>query len=138
MLMNVLPQWFGLPSSSSGEEGFRFQVIPFAALGLHVPLWMVNLWWLVALGLSVTLLLRPRWTRPLALAAIALELVGAGVFFYVALTNDTASAPAPLDALGRLAVAAIVGNGVLLLACGVGDVWTMIKPEHARTSMKLA
>ena len=137
-LMNVLPQWFGLPSSSAGEEGLRFQVIPFAALGLHVPLGIVNLWWLVALGLSATLLLRPRWTRALALAAIGLELVGAGVFFYVALTSDPASATPPLGTLGRMAVAAIVGNGVFLLACGVGGVCTMMKPGHTRASMKLA
>lgn len=118
-VMNAFPQWVGVLSSTSTAEGLRFHVIPLADLGVHMPLSLLNAWAGLAMVLALAVFVRGRWTRLLRLSTVGVGLGCAGTLLYAASVSHPASASPGLDFIGRMMVALLGANGVVILAwCG--------------------
>jgi hypothetical protein len=138
IVLNLTPQWFGLPSATTDGDVSRFTIMRFSEIGLQVPLGLLSAWWAAAGALAIAALLLGRWTRALTAGVLLLEFAGAALFFYVASTSDPSSAAPQLVLIGRLAVAVLVANGVVLLVSGLHGVWTRLRPHGAHAQPTLA
>ena len=79
VLLNFFPAWFGIFIGS----GKSLMVVPYYALGVYLPVQLLNVWWAGALALNVWLLNLRRWTREARWIELALNAIGAGILFVV-------------------------------------------------------
>jgi hypothetical protein len=83
VLLNYFPRWFGPFFASSvekdGETMFTAGAVPISVLGIHVPVAVFDVWWLVAMALSLAVLRQGRWMAATRRADIALRALGATV-----------------------------------------------------------
>jgi hypothetical protein len=138
-VLNVTPQWFALPGALTADnDASRFAMLQFSEIGLHVPMGWLSVWWAAAAAVAIAALVLGRWTRLLSAGVLLLELAGAALFFYVASTSDPSSAAPQLVVVGRLAVAVLVLNGLVLFVSGAHGVWTRVRPHAAQVQPTLA
>jgi hypothetical protein len=77
---NFFPQWVGIVSLHS-DYGVR--VLTPSQLGVHLPVGMLNLWWLGLLVLYVMLLRAGRWTRGTRWMELGLGIYGAYILWVI-------------------------------------------------------
>jgi hypothetical protein len=87
IFINTLPQWLGFVSVHS-VNGVR--VVTPSELGVHLPVRMLNIWWVLALALNYLLLRQGRWSRRTRWMELGLGIYGAYIL-WVILANALAS-----------------------------------------------
>ena len=99
VVFNFYPNIFGVwtRSDSSG-----FWSVPFSALGLHVPLWLLNFWLAGSIVLRVEVLREGRWTRETRWFHVGLDALGLAVVL----------ATLALSKLGQLDVPLLASAGI--------------------------
>ncbi|MBZ5617175.1 MAG: hypothetical protein LAQ69_00380 [Acidobacteriia bacterium] len=83
VMLNFFPRWFG-PfffswSAGGGDTMMTAGAIPLSALGVHVPVAIYDVWWVLAMALNLAVLRSGRWTVATRWAEIALRLLTAVV-----------------------------------------------------------
>lgn len=78
-LLNFFPQWFGILIFT----GNKMYSIPYFALGISLPVYLLNVWWAGSIALNVWLLIQRRWSRETRWLQLALNIFGAVILFMV-------------------------------------------------------
>ena len=78
-LLNLAPQWFGVFVGSGKSK----VVIPYYALGVYLPVFLMNVWWAGAVALNLWLLNLRRWTREARWIELALGILGGAILVLV-------------------------------------------------------
>lgn len=107
-ILNFYPHWFGITFINNND----IRNIPYWALGLNLPVLLMNVWWGGALALNVWLLKMGRWTREARWCEFGLGLFGLGIVWLIIASSgpaqfDTASwsdAPSRLVEVARRGV----------------------------------
>jgi hypothetical protein len=113
VFFNYLPHWLGIVSLFS-EYGVY--VVTPSELGVHLPVRLLNIWWLLALALNYVLLRQGRWSRLTRLMELGLGLYGAFIG-WVILSKALAAFRhgALLPQIGNRELRTLAGWGVLAL-----------------------
>jgi hypothetical protein len=83
IVLNFFPQFFGVIFFSGDEV----RTLPVLDLGVRIPVLLLNLWWVLALALNMTLLRQGRWNFATRWWEFGLGLFGA-LILYVTLTGS--------------------------------------------------
>lgn len=75
---NLFPQWVGLHVFKAGEQP---QILSLDDLGIHLPMWQLNLWWALALVQNLLLFRVGRWTPATRWLEFGLGLFGAAIIY---------------------------------------------------------
>ncbi len=79
VLLNFYPQWFGILIFTRNE----MHAIPYPALGIYLPVYLLNVWWAGSIALNVWLLIQRHWTRETRWLQLVLNVFGAVILFMV-------------------------------------------------------
>ena len=77
VLFNFYPNMVGVWSNAGAD---RFWVIPLSAVGVHVPLWLLNVWLAGNILLKTEVLRQGIWTRESRWTQVGLAMLGLVVF----------------------------------------------------------
>jgi hypothetical protein len=125
VLFNFYPNMIGVWTNDGLA---RFQVIPLSAVGVHVPLWLLNVWLAGNILLKTEVLRQGTWTRESRWGQVGLSMLGLGVFLgalwsshlgqldadFLASVGLSASDP-QVAALSQASRALVLGAGPLVL-----------------------
>lgn len=78
IVFNFWPEWIGIYTFKPGSQP---QVLSLRDLGIHLPMWQLNLWWLVALIQNLLLFRAGRWTEFTRWTEFGLGLFGAAIIY---------------------------------------------------------
>jgi hypothetical protein len=67
--------------------GDQTRVLRFSEMGLHLPVLLLNIFWVLALGLNMWVLKQGRWTRESRWAEFGLGLFGTAIFYMVLVSS---------------------------------------------------
>ncbi len=95
IILNLFPQWVGVIMVTNGKAA----LMPLSEFGIRLPLLSIDLWLALSVALTLTVLMRRRWTSVTRWGRVALGLFGAFVVFQIAAAS-TLHAPAAVPALG--------------------------------------
>ena len=139
LLFNFYPNLVGVWTNAGVA---RFWVIPLSAVGVHVPLWLFNVWLAGNILLKTEVLRQGTWTRESRWAQVGLAMLGLVVFLaalwsshlgqldtdFLASVGLSASDP-QVAALSQASRALVLAAGplVLLILWGIAkDVWRLL------------
>jgi hypothetical protein len=125
VLFNFYPNMIGVWTNDGLA---RFQVIPLSAVGVHVPLWLLNVWLAGNILLKTEVLRQGIWTRGSRWGQVGLSMLGLVVFLaalwsshlgqldadFLASVGLSASDP-QVAALSQASRALVLGAGPLVL-----------------------
>ncbi len=100
-VLNFYPHWFGITFINNNDV----RSIPYWALGLNLPVLLINVWWGGALALNVWLLKMGRWNRESRWCEFGLGLFGLFIVWMIIASSGAANFDAAgwgADAPGRL------------------------------------
>jgi uncharacterized protein with PQ loop repeat len=140
VLFNFYPNLIGIWTNAGPA---RLQVIPLSAVGIHVPLWLLNAWLAGNILLKTEVLRQGTWTRESRWTQVSLAMLGLIVFLaalwsshlgqldtdFLASVGLSASDPqvAALSQASR-AMALAVGPLVLLILWSIAkDAWRLLR-----------
>lgn len=140
LLFNFYPNLVGVWTSAGLV---RFWAIPLSAVGVHVPLWLLNVWLAGNIVLRTEVLRQGTWTRQTRWAQVALAALGLAVFIaalwsshlgqldpaFLASAGIAASDPrvAALSQASRALTLAAVPLVLLILLGIAKDVWRLLR-----------
>ncbi len=79
VILNFYPQWFGILFFNRNEV----LSIPYPALGIYLPVYLLNVWWAGAICLNLWLLAQRHWSRETRWLQLVLNIFGAILLFLV-------------------------------------------------------
>ena len=140
VLFNFYPNMVGIWTNAGLA---RLQVIPLSAVGIHVPLWLLNVWLAGNILLKTEVLRQGTWTRESRWGQVGLAMLGLVVFLaalgsshlgqldadFLASLGLSASDP-QIVALSQASRALVLAAGplVLLILWGIAkDVWRLLR-----------
>lgn len=85
--VNFFPETLGIWFFTGSQR----HVLRFSEMGLHLPVLLLNIFWALALALSMWLLRLGRWTRETRWAEFGLGLYGAAILYWVLVSSAFAS-----------------------------------------------
>jgi hypothetical protein len=86
ILANFRPDWFGPMLSLGGPH--RFEIIPLSALGIHVPLVLLDVWLITTIVLKTEVLRHGAWTRTTRWVQVGQACLGLAVFVSTLLASQ--------------------------------------------------
>jgi hypothetical protein len=140
VLFNFYPNGIGIWTNS---ELTKFVAIPLSAIGIHVPLWLLNVWLAGNILLKTEVLRQGTWTREFRWTEVGLSMLGLAVFLgamwsshlgqfdagFLASIGLSPSDP-QVAALSQASRALTFATGplVALILWGIGkDVWRLLR-----------
>lgn len=140
VLFNFYPNGIGIWTNAGLT---RFLVVPLSAVGVHVPLWLLNVWLAGNILLKTEVLRQGIWTRESRWGQVGLSMLGLVVFLaalwsshlgqldadFLASVGLSASDP-QIVALSQASRALVLAAGplVLLILWGIAkDVWRLLR-----------
>ena len=84
-MVNAIPQWIGVLMVRDGSAP---EFVPLTAFGVQLPLFAINLWLTVALGLNLIVLGQRRWTPLTRWLEVAIGLLATVVVYLIAMRSE--------------------------------------------------
>ncbi len=89
-MVNAIPQWIGVLMVRDGSAP---EFVPLTAFGVQLPLFAINLWLIVGLGLNLVVLGQRRWTPLTRWLEVAVGLLATVVVCLIAMRSELHGPP---------------------------------------------